>query len=114
MLCRWVHEIDGNGDPSLSTLGKKIIRLQSETVDAAEAGLETVSDGNWPDDSGCLLYARRRDLWISTHRNYFDSLQTMQLPGGQANAQHAIGATIKETVHQFKNPYGGKRELPRC
>ena len=101
-----------DGDQILPTLGHEI-GLQSETVDAAKAGLVMVFDGNWPDDTGSLLYILLGDLWISTRRNYCDILQKRRLSARHANVHYAIGWEINESLNQVGNPCGWKRELIR-
>ena len=70
-----IQESDGNGDQVLPTLRDEIVRFQIETVEAAKNGLEIGFGGHWEDDLGSLLYVFLGDLWISTRRNYFDSLR---------------------------------------
>ena len=103
MPCHEIQNVAGHGGNILSTLANEVVKFQIETVDVAKSGLEMVFDVNWPDDMGSFSYVFTRDLWISTHRNYFESLQKRQVSGRQSNGDHTAEGEIRESIRQFGN-----------
>ena len=101
ILCNDIQNIEWNGDRILPTLGTEIVKLQNATVDGANGGLKKVSECDWPNDLGSLLYDPLKYFWFSTHRNYLESVKKRTLKGRQSIVRKAIAGGIRKSLVRF-------------